>query len=111
MASKNTQFKKGSAGGPGRPKGSRNKVSEEFLKVLAADFAEHGKSVIERVRKEDPAVYIRIVAQLVPKGLEIQHGGNINVSVVNYQDDDKQVLGCDRSQSVESEKHPGLTLN
>ena len=46
MPSSDTQFKKGH---PGRPKGTRNKITKAFLKALAADFKEHGKSVIERV--------------------------------------------------------------
>ena len=32
---------------PGRPKGSRNKLGEDFIAALAADFAEHGKCVIQ----------------------------------------------------------------
>lgn len=91
MASKDTQFKAGQSGGPGRPKGSKNKVTEEFLRVLAADFKKHGKSVIERVREESPDVYLRLVAQLVPKDLDVKHSGDVNVQVVNYEDDDKLI--------------------
>ena len=58
------QFK---AGNPGRPKGSRNKLGEHFIAALCADFEEHGTSVIARVREEDPAVYLRVVAGLVPQ--------------------------------------------
>ena len=57
------QFKPGN---PGRPKGSRNKLGERFIAAMCADFEEHGASVIERVREEDPAVYLRVVAGLVP---------------------------------------------
>ena len=81
MASKDTQFKAGQSGGPGRPKGSKNKVTEEFLRVLAADFKKHGKSVIERVRKESPEVYIRLAAQLVPKDIDVRHSGDVTVQV------------------------------
>jgi len=58
------QFKPGN---PGRPKGSRNKLGEHLIAALCADFAEHGVGVIERVREDDPAVYLRIVAQIVPQ--------------------------------------------
>jgi hypothetical protein len=54
-------------GNPGRPKGSRNKLGEHFIAALCADFEEHGASVIERVREDDPAVYLRVVAQIVPQ--------------------------------------------
>lgn len=57
------QFKPGN---PGRPRGSRNKLGERFIAAMCADFEEHGASVIEHVREEDPAVYLRVVAGLVP---------------------------------------------
>jgi hypothetical protein len=54
-------------GNPGRPKGSRNKLGEHFIAALCADFEEHGVSVIECVREDDPAVYLRVIAQVVPQ--------------------------------------------
>ena len=56
MGSKDTQFKVGQSGGPGRPKGARNKFSEDYVEAFAADFEEHGAEVIERIRIEQPAV-------------------------------------------------------
>jgi hypothetical protein len=58
----------------GRPKGSRNKLSEEFIAALNEDFERHGKAVIETVRKTKPADYLRIVAALVPKEFSVQSG-------------------------------------
>jgi Family of unknown function (DUF5681) len=67
-----TRFKPGQSGNPaGRPKGSRNKVSEKLLEALASDFDAHGQDVIEKVRAERPADYLKIVASLVPKQMEI----------------------------------------
>jgi hypothetical protein len=64
------QFKPGHAGGPGRPLGSRNKLTEAFLDKLNADFQEHGTAVIERVRQRKPEVYLMAVSALVPKQIE-----------------------------------------
>jgi hypothetical protein len=50
-----------------RPKGAHNKLGEEFLTQLCDDFEAHGAAVIERVRQEDPATYIRVIASLVPE--------------------------------------------
>jgi hypothetical protein len=67
------RFKPGQSGNPaGRPKGSRNKVSEKLLEALATDFDDHGKEVIEKVRADRPADYLKIVASLVPKQMEIE---------------------------------------
>jgi hypothetical protein len=69
------RFKPGQSGNPlGRPKGSRNKVSEKLLEALAIDFDAHGQNVIETVRAEKPHEYLKIVASLVPKHLEIDDG-------------------------------------
>src|SRR4029453_379170 len=68
-----TRFKPGQSGNPaGRPKGSRNKISEKLLETLATDFDAHGKDVIEKVRADRPADYLKIVASLVPKQMEIE---------------------------------------
>ena len=70
--SKDTQFKVGNPGGPGRPLGSRNKLSEYFLHELADHFEQHGKEAIERVCQDSPAEYLRIIASLVPKELAME---------------------------------------
>jgi hypothetical protein len=68
-----TRFRPGQSGNPaGRPKGTRNKVSEKLLEALALDFDAHGKEVIETVRAERPHEYLKIVASLVPKQMEIE---------------------------------------
>jgi hypothetical protein len=51
----------------GRPKGSRNKIGEDFLHYLADDFSQHGADVITKVREERPADYLKIVASLLPR--------------------------------------------
>lgn len=62
----------------GRPKSSRNKITEDFLKALSDDFEQHGRAVIQTVREEEPAKYLTVVAQLVPKDVDVNiKGGEI----------------------------------
>lgn len=58
-------------GNGGRPKGARNKLSGDFLTALANEFAEHGQEAIRIVRVERPHEFLKIVASLMPKELEI----------------------------------------
>lgn len=68
-------FQPGQSGNPyGRPKGSRNRLSEAFTLALANDFDRHGPEVIEKVRVTDPAAYVRVIASILPKQVEIKEG-------------------------------------
>ena len=65
-------FAVGNPGGPGRPKGSRNKLGEEFIAALHDDFKEHGKVAIEACRTDKPEAYLKVIASLLPKQAEIK---------------------------------------
>ena len=65
-------FKKGQSGNPaGRPRGSRNKLSQAVIEAWCADFDEYGSGVIEKLRSTDPSTYARSAASLVPKDIEV----------------------------------------
>jgi hypothetical protein len=76
---KTGRFLPGNSGFGGRPKGSRNRHSEVFLAAFASDFEQHGAAVIERVRQEQPSVYLRVAADLLPKEATL----DVDVSVVH----------------------------
>lgn len=66
-------YKPGQSGNPaGRPKGARNKLGEDFLLALHADFQKHGVAVIQDVRTSKPHEYLKVVASLLPKQVEIK---------------------------------------
>ena len=56
----------------GRRRGSRNKLGEAFIADLYEDWKNHGTDVIVKVRDERPAAYLKVVASLLPKQLEIK---------------------------------------
>ena len=59
----------------GRPKGSRNKLSEEFVAEVYADWCEHGATAIRTVRETRPEVYVRVVASLLPRQVQAEISG------------------------------------
>ena len=63
-------WKPGTSGNPGgRPRGSRNKLSEDFVAALYDDFQEHGSAAIAACRAAKPDVYVRVIAGLLPKDM------------------------------------------
>lgn len=65
-------FQKGQSGNPGgKPVAARNRLQGDFMRALADDFAEHGKEAIVDMRVNSPAQYVKAIASLMPKELEI----------------------------------------
>lgn len=68
QAGKDTRFKPGN---PGRPKGARNKLGEAFLEAMLDDFTQHGVAAIETVRSEKPDQYLKVIASILPKEMNL----------------------------------------
>jgi len=63
-----TQFKPCQSGNPkGRPKGSRNKLSEEFFRDLCDAWQAFRKPALETMAMLYPVEFVRLVASLMPK--------------------------------------------
>jgi hypothetical protein len=52
-------------------------LGEHFIAALCADFEAHGARVIERVREDEPGVYLRVIARVVPPSMLLQHEGAV----------------------------------
>lgn len=89
----------------GRPRESRDRLTSKFLAALADDFQKHGKAVIETVRKDEPATYLKVVAAIVPKEVEI-------VRPLDGVTDDElaQIIDTIRAQIPDDDK-PTAPLN
>jgi hypothetical protein len=71
-------FQPGQSGNPkGRERGSRNKLGEAFVDALHEDFQEHGPAAITACREENPAAYLKVVASLLPKELNIRASADL----------------------------------
>ena len=57
----------------GRARGVKNRLSHAFMTALVDDFEQHGAEAIRICRVEKPNEYVRVVASLMPKELEISH--------------------------------------
>lgn len=79
-------FKPGQSGNlKGRPKGSKNKLTEAFWKDFADAWEFGGRAAIDTVRSEDPSTFLRVAASLMPKESEVTLR---NVIAKDLQDDE-----------------------
>jgi hypothetical protein len=67
----------GNPRGPYAPSRERARFSSEFISALLRDFRQGGPAAIAKVRKYQPAAYMKICALLVPRELEVSHSGII----------------------------------
>ena len=64
----------GESGNPaGRLRGSRNRLSEAVICALLRDFEKHGEKAIARVREENPAMYLKVFAMVLPRQHKVEH--------------------------------------
>ena len=74
-------FKPGGSGNPaGAPVGSRHRqqLNGEFIAALLRDFRQGGPKAIERVRRMQPASYLKILALLVPREHRVEHSNPLS---------------------------------
>ena len=68
-----SRFTSGASGNPGgKPVNARNRLTAAFLNRLADDFEKDGKAAIVKCREENPAAYIKAIAALCPKEIELK---------------------------------------
>ena len=71
-------FQQGVSGNPG---GNRHRTShllnQEFMQALLLNFRHQGKKAIEKVARNQPAAYLKILALLVPREMKVEHTNSI----------------------------------
>lgn len=87
----------------GRPKGSRNKLGEQFLTSLQAHWEEHGDEAIQQVYERSPVAYVRIVASILPKQFHIRDTALDKLSG-DELDQLVEVLRAARAKTIEQSK-------
>jgi hypothetical protein len=71
-------FQQGVSGNPGGNRHrTRHLLNQEFMEALLLNFRHEGKKAIEKVAREQPGVYLKILALLVPREMQIEHTNRI----------------------------------
>ena len=77
----NGRFKTGNNGG-GRPRGSRNKLGEQFLNDLVSSWDRHGVAALETCAKSEPVQFCKLVAGVLPREILVSAlTTNVNIDL------------------------------
>lgn len=69
---KTGRFLSGGLGGPGRPRGNRNLLSERYLADLKDVWETHGRPALVATAINEPGRFCQIYASLLPRELDIE---------------------------------------
>jgi hypothetical protein len=71
-------FRQGVSGNPhGNRHRTRHLLNQEFMQALLLNFRHQGKKAIEKVARNQPGVYLKILALLVPRELKVEQSQGV----------------------------------
>src|SRR5262249_2074800 len=83
------KWAKGSSGHPGGNRHrARQELNEATIRELHAAFRRGGRKAIDRVMRNQPAMFLKMLVFLVPRELQLEHSGSIK------QMSDQQIEDC-----------------
>ncbi len=96
-------FQQGVSGNPhGNRHRTRHLLNQEFMQALLLNFRHQGKKAIEKVARNQPAAYLKILALLVPREMKVEHAGGVKAMT-----DEQLEQGIEAIQRMLEARAPG----
>jgi hypothetical protein len=74
----NGQFAKGVSGNlGGNAQRSRHALNADTIREMHAAFRRGGRAAIDKVMKQQPAVFLKLLVLLVPREMRVEHSGGV----------------------------------
>jgi hypothetical protein len=108
-------FKPGQSGNPtGRPKGSRNKLTEDFLADAYEQWQLHGSTALEAMATTEPAKFCQMIANLLPKEAILQDErvqiNEIKLVIIDAAQTQARTIDHDDTNEHRGDAKPGPAL-
>ena len=70
-------FPPGVSGNPGGSSRARRDLNADTIREMHRAFREGGRAAIDKVMKNQPAVFLKLLVLLVPRELQVEHRGGV----------------------------------
>ena len=99
------RWKPGESGNPGgRPRSSKNRLTENFLRELSVAFEEHGQQCVKRLIDEQPADFLKLIQRLMPRDLIIKAELDLHQSALELTKEQRERIAEEWLTAREGDK-------
>jgi hypothetical protein len=101
------RFVIGGKPGPGRPRGARSKLGEAFIEDLRSVWETHGKQALIDCAESEPAQFVRVLASLMPRDLNI----NMTLDAAEFAGKFRTALAMLGNEELPKPRRPMKVIN
>jgi hypothetical protein len=102
-------YKPGQSGNPkGRPQGSRNKLTEQFIRDLCKAWEEYGAAALTTAAYTSPVEFCNMVARLMPRDVEVTV---THMKAEQMSDDQLMEIAMRGRHNLELKAEPDLIID
>jgi hypothetical protein len=102
----NANLKPWAPGVSGNPLGgasrARRELNADTIRAMHAAFREGGRQAIDKVMKQSPAIFLKLLVLLVPRELEVTHSGGVKAMT-----DEQLEAGIEAIQAMLARREAG----
>lgn len=105
-------WKKGESGNPGGRAAHKDRFTRKFWADFHNEWEQGGPDALTRIRRDDPATFVRVAASLMPKETEVTLKNELDrMTDAELREFIQRELAASGSSSAEVEEppHPGVT--
>jgi|KBSMisStaDraftv2_1062788.scaffolds.fasta_scaffold00048_76 hypothetical protein len=96
-------FLPGASGNPGGASRARRELNADTIRAMHAAFREGGKAAIDKVMRQSPAIFLKLLVLLVPRELEVTHTGGVKAMT-----DEQLEQGIEAIQAMLAKREAGI---